>query len=118
MQQTLTNRRFAATPRETLFIYVGGVAGFAFLAGLMPLADLLTGPIGLLLTFTAALGAAWFVNSRVRQGGSAAGATLELALVGAFTFLVLYGVMWYFLTYLPSSPSLVQFRLGSAYHSP
>ena len=88
--------------RDALSLYVSGIGGIAFLLGLCPFVDLLHSIIGLMFGIAAVLGGVFVVIIRGQQGQSATFAIMELAIVGGFTFAMLYGIMWYFITYVPS----------------
>ncbi len=100
--------------REARYLFIIGVAGLAFLAGLLPLVNLLTGVIGAVFAVAMVFGALFLVIARLRQGYNPAIAAIELTFIGGFVFIVLYGVMWYWLTYAPSQgASFWQFRLAA-----
>ncbi len=88
--------------REALGLFISGVSGLAFLIGLMPLVRVPV-VIGLLFWIAAVGGAIFFIVAAIRAKNNLAFALLELLLVGGFCFICLYGVMWYFLVYLPNS---------------
>ncbi len=88
--------------REALSLYVSGIGGISFLLGLLPLVNLLFSLIGLMFAIAAILGAIFVIIIRLRQRRSVPSAFLELAIIGGFVFVMLYGAMWYFLSYMPS----------------
>jgi len=78
---------------ELLGIVVSCVGVAALLLGLAPV--LFQCPLGLLLLGFGALGAIGHVVATLRAGRSAGRALIELLLVAALTFGLLYGVIWY-----------------------
>ncbi len=88
--------------REALGLYVSCLMGIAFLASWEPLHVLLNSGVGLVLGIGTFLGAILFMIFQLRQGKAATG-LLALFLVGSISFGSIYGVMWYFTTYLPTS---------------
>ncbi len=89
--------------REALSLYTPGIGGMAFLLGLGPVVNMLFSIIGLLFAIVAVLGAVFLVMARLRRRtGSITGTLLQLTIVGVFTFFAVFGVMWYFISYMPS----------------
>ncbi len=56
--------------------------------------------------------------AELRSGRSLLRAALELALIGLVTYGVLYGVLWYFLVYIPAHPSMMEFKLAAPTPAP
>lgn len=113
-----TSRRQRRSSRrasnEFLGIIVSCVGAYAMLFGLMP--QLASGTIGLFLLGTALLVGVLHVALAPRQGKTVVRALLEVLLVGAVTFALIYGCMWYFTVYLTSQPGL--FNLGAPTSTP
>ena len=98
--------------REALELFVTGVLGIAFLAGLSPFVNLLTGPLGAIFAIAALVGALFFMIVAHRRRRNLSIATLELVLWGVFCFGFSYGPMWYFISYVPSlGPSFWEIKL-------
>ncbi len=99
--------------KEARAVYVTGVAGAAFLAGNLPLANGLNSIMGLVFLLALLHGAVLLMIARRRQGRSILFAFSELAIIGVFGFGLIVGVMWFFLAYMPSPTSaLLRLRLG------
>ncbi len=91
-----------AALREAMGLYIIGIGGAAFLIGLMPLVRM-PPLIGFMFWIAAIAGALFFIIATIRAKGNLVSALLELILVGTFCFISVFGVMWYFLVYVPSS---------------
>src|SRR5512146_2295332 len=91
--QTTMNR----SVRDARSLYVSGIGGIAFFIGFAPFVDLVFSVYDLLFVIAAMLGAMFLIIARVRQGRPSAFILLELAVIGLFVFIPVYGAMWYFL---------------------
>ncbi len=98
------------TEREALSLYVTGIDGIAFLAGLRPMVNMLA-TIGWLFATALVFGMVLFLIARVRQGRSMVNAILTLVIIGLVSFTLIYGAMWYVLKYMPEQgASILQFN--------
>ncbi len=100
--------------RDARSLYVSGIGGIAFLFGIAPFVNLVFTPIGLIFAVAAVFGALFMVIARLRDGFNPTKIFLELAIIGGFVFFVLYGVMWYFMSYMPSQPGMWNFQFLGA----
>ncbi len=99
-------------------LYVGGVAGIALLLGFAPFFNLIFSVYTFVAVVAAVLGAVFLVVIRLRQGFTAAIAFIELAIMGAFVFIMLYGIIWYFVSYVPTHPNIWVIPLPGATQIP
>jgi hypothetical protein len=76
------------------------------------------GTIGQVLLGGAALLAGLHIALGPREGKSIGRATLEALMIGAFTFALIYGCMWYFMVYLASQPNTFQFYVATPTQTP
>ena len=92
--------------REALGIVISclGIAGL--LAGFPGLSGLLKGTWGFVLFGGAVIGALLYVFVTLRIGNKIFAALLVLGLFSALSFGSTYGVMWYFISYLPAHGGL------------
>ena len=98
--------------REILELFVSGVTGMAFLAGLAPMVNLLIGPIGGIFFVAALIGGTLYLLLTLRSGNKISRGILELTLWGVVSFGSVYGTMWYFISYLPSSGKpIIEFKI-------
>ena len=93
-----------------LELFLSGVLGLGFVTGFWPFTLPLY--LALLFGFLTAVGAMLFVVAMSRDGKSPVRIVTMLGLFGGLSFLVMFGTMWYFTSYLPTVPNLFNFRLG------
>ncbi len=104
--------------RDARSLYAGGVAGIAFLLGFAPFVNLVFSVYSLLAVIAAAFGALFLIIIRLRQGASATRVFIELVAIGAFVFVMLYGITWYFISYMPAHPDMWVIPLAGATRIP
>lgn len=92
--------------REALGLFVSCTAIIGFLLGFPGLSVLLDGLLSIILVGGAAVGALMFIAFTVRRGRNVLVGVIALLLSGALAFGSTYGVMWYFISYMPASGSL------------
>jgi hypothetical protein len=102
---TTSRRKRQASRRATnefLGIVISCVGAYAMLIGISP--ALASGTLGLFLLGGALLGGGLHIVLGPLQGKSIGRALLEVLAVGAVSFALVYGCMWYFTVYLASRP--------------
>lgn len=104
-----------AASNESLEMYIGFVGVVALLHGLSymagtPVMSLLNGGLGIMLLVGILVGAVFKVAFDVRYGYTLARSLVEVVLIGALTYAVVFGVFWYLSeNYLRSGKPLFDF---------
>src|SRR6266496_5217402 len=88
--------------REALGLVISCLGGVGLLAGLLGWPILLETALGYVLFGGAGLGALLYLLFTLRRGNNIALGFVTLGVYGALTLGSSFGVMWYFMSYLPT----------------
>jgi hypothetical protein len=96
--------------RESLGLHISCCGSIAFIAGFEWLHSWLTNAIGFILYLGFVLSVIFFVIAMLRDGRSLTLALFVLLIVGILVFGSIFGILWYFTSYMPSNPSMFEFK--------
>jgi hypothetical protein len=91
---------------EALGLFISCIAIIGFLLGFPGFSVLFRGPLSIILVGSAILGALLFIVFTLRRRRNVLVGIIALLLFGALAFGSTYGVMWYFMSYMPAHGGL------------